>query len=48
MPTADGELPDNAIVTPRGWNYLIRLYRPRQEVLDGTRTPPELTEQPAF
>jgi len=19
-----------------GWNYLVRLYRPRQEILDGT------------
>jgi len=23
-----------------GWNFLIRLYRPRPEVLDGTWTPP--------
>ena len=22
-------------ITP-GWNYLVRLYRPRQEILDGT------------
>ncbi|ANY23903.1 DUF1214 domain-containing protein [Gordonia terrae] len=45
VPTADGELPANAIVTPRGWNYLIRLYRPRPEILDGTWTPPELMER---
>lgn len=41
-PTA-GELPPNAIVTPEGWNYLIRLYRPRPEILDGRWMPPELT-----
>jgi hypothetical protein len=26
-----------------GWNYLIRLYRPRPEVLDGTWTFPGAT-----
>ena len=27
-------------VTP-GWNYLVRLYRPRPQILDGSRTFPE-------
>ena len=35
--------PPNAIVTPVGWNYLIRLYRPRAEILEGRWTPPALT-----
>ncbi|QIK62729.1 DUF1214 domain-containing protein [Leucobacter viscericola] len=26
----------NAIPTPDGWNYLVRLYRPRAEILDGS------------
>lgn len=26
----------NAIPTPEGWNYLVRLYRPRAEILDGS------------
>ena len=33
-----GEYPDgtpNAIPTPAGWNLLVRLYRPRPEILDG-------------
>ncbi|BBX46007.1 DUF1214 domain-containing protein [Mycobacterium cookii] len=38
--TTDGEVPPNAIVTPEGWNYLIRFYRPRPEILDGSWTPP--------
>lgn len=33
----------NAIPTPDGWNYLVRLYRPRTEILDGTWTFPTLT-----
>lgn len=33
----------NTIPTPEGWNYLIRLYRPHQEILDGTWTPPAVT-----
>jgi hypothetical protein len=37
------DAPPNAIVTPEGWNYLIRLYRPRAEILDGRWTPPTLT-----
>lgn len=35
----------NSIPIVPGWNYLFRLYRPRQSVLDGTWTPPEA--QPA-
>jgi hypothetical protein len=38
-----GDTPPNAIVTPQGWNYLIRLYRPRAEILNGQWTPPALT-----
>jgi hypothetical protein len=41
--SAHGDTPPNAIVTPEGWNYLIRLYRPRPEILDGRWTPPALT-----
>jgi len=26
----------NCIPTPPGWNYTVRLYRPRREILDGT------------
>jgi hypothetical protein len=37
---AAGDTPANAIVTPRGWNYLIRLYRPRAEILNGEWSPP--------
>ncbi|GAB3016909.1 DUF1214 domain-containing protein [Mycobacterium bourgelatii] len=43
--SADGDLPPNAIVTPEGWNYVIRLYRPKGEILDGTWTPPMLTRR---
>lgn len=43
--SADGDSPPNAIVTPEGWNYLIRLYRPRAEILDGRWSPPTLTEK---
>jgi hypothetical protein len=38
--SAAGDTPANAIVTPRGWNYLIRLYRPRAEILNGEWSPP--------
>jgi hypothetical protein len=41
--SAGGDAPPNAIVTPQGWNYLIRLYRPRAEILNGEWTPPALT-----
>jgi hypothetical protein len=33
----------NFIATMSGWNYLVRLYRPRAAVLDGTWTFPEAT-----
>jgi len=29
-----------------GWNYLIRLYRPRPEILNGTWTFPAITPVP--
>ena len=29
------ETPNCLPVTP-GWNYMVRLYRPRQEILNGT------------
>ncbi len=32
----------NAVPVSEGWNYLVRLYRPRAEVLDGTWTFPAL------
>lgn len=32
----------NAIWTPASWNLLIRLYRPRAEVLDGSWVPPQI------
>ncbi|MBV8179093.1 MAG: DUF1214 domain-containing protein [Mycobacterium sp.] len=41
--SAHGDTPPNAIVTPEGWNYLIRLYRPRPEILNGQWAPPALT-----
>ncbi len=31
----------NHVYIMDGWNYAIRLYKPRQQVLDGTWTPPE-------
>lgn len=43
-----GDFPEgtsNAIPTTAGWNFLVRLYRPRPEVSDGTWQLPEL--QPA-
>ena len=43
LASTDGGVPHNAILTPDGWNYLIRLYRPRPEILDRSWTPPELT-----
>ena len=33
----------NSIPIMEGWNYLVRLYRPRREVVDGTWTPPGAT-----
>jgi hypothetical protein len=40
----DGKI-DNCLPTPPDWNYLVRLYRPRPEILDGTWTFPK--PQPA-
>ncbi|MFE8603891.1 DUF1214 domain-containing protein [Archangium violaceum] len=40
----DGTLP-NTIPTPEGWNYLVRLYLPRPEILDGTWTFPTLEDK---
>jgi hypothetical protein len=37
------DAPPNCIVTPIGWNYLIRLYRPRSEFFTGAWTVPALT-----
>lgn len=39
-----GDYPDqpNAIPITEGWNYLVRLYRPRAEILDGSWTFPRL------
>ncbi len=36
----NGKTPNCLPITP-GWNYLVRLYRPRKEVLDGTWKFPE-------
>jgi hypothetical protein len=33
----------NSIPVPDGWNYLIRLYRPRESFLNGSWTPPAAT-----
>ncbi|QOV98182.1 DUF1214 domain-containing protein [Rhodococcus pyridinivorans] len=41
-----GDFPEgtpNAIPTPEGWNFLVRLYRPRAAIIDGSWTLPELT-----
>jgi hypothetical protein len=40
----DGKI-DNCLPTPAGWNYLVRLYRPRTEILTGSWTFP--APQPA-
>ena len=36
----DGKIA-NCLPTPPGWNYLVRLYRPRPEILDGSWKFPE-------
>ena len=44
-----GDYPEgvpNAIPVPDGWNYLVRLYRPRAEVSDGSWVFPALSGQP--
>jgi hypothetical protein len=38
----DGDPARNSLPITEGWNYLVRLYRPRPEVLDGTWTFPGL------
>lgn len=35
----DGNLP-NSLPLTEGWNYTVRMYRPRAEILDGTWTFP--------
>jgi hypothetical protein len=37
---SDGKTPNCIPITP-GWNYLVRPYRPRKEILDGTWKFPE-------
>ena len=37
----DGKTP-NCLPTMPGWNYTVRLYRPRKEILDGTWKFPEV------
>ncbi|EWT00668.1 hypothetical protein N865_14170 [Intrasporangium oryzae NRRL B-24470] len=56
---ADGSVtvrfvPDDSVTGPNtipvpgeGWNYLVRLYRPRPEVLDGSWTTPSITKSVA-
>jgi hypothetical protein len=34
----------NYIPITKGWNYTVRLYRPRNEILDGSWTFPEATK----
>jgi len=36
----DGKIP-NCLPIMKGWNYIVRLYRPRQEILDGKWTFPD-------
>jgi hypothetical protein len=36
----DGKIPNCLPIMP-GWNYTVRLYRPRAEILNGTRKFPE-------
>ena len=36
----DGKTPNCLPIMP-GWNYMVRLYRPRKEILDGTWKFPE-------
>jgi hypothetical protein len=41
----DGAVPNCLPIMP-GWNYMIRLYRPRPQVLDGTWTFPDAKPRP--
>lgn len=43
VPAAADAVAPNTIVTPEAWNYLIRFYRPRAEILDGRWQPPMLS-----
>ena len=36
----DGKIP-NCLPTMKGWNYMVRLYRPRAEIIDGKWKFPE-------
>ena len=36
----DGKIP-NCLPIMKGWNYMVRLYRPRAEILNGTWKFPE-------
>jgi hypothetical protein len=38
----DGKIP-NCLPIMNGWNYMVRLYRPRAEILSGTWTFPDAT-----
>jgi hypothetical protein len=40
----DGKIPNCLPITP-GWNYTVRLYRPRQEILNGSWKFPEAQPQ---
>jgi hypothetical protein len=40
----DGKI-DNCLPIMNGWNYMVRLYRPRKEILDGTWKFPEAQPQ---
>ncbi len=39
----DEDVP-NVIPLPEGWNYMVRMYRPRPEILDGTWRFPRLSD----
>lgn len=39
----DGKIPD-CLPTPEGWNWMVRLYRPDAQILDGAWTFPEAEE----
>ena len=39
----DGKAANFLAIKP-GWNYVLRLYRPKQEILDGIWKAPELVE----
>ena len=41
----DESLP-NCLPLMDGWNYALRLYQPRPEVLDGTWVPPDFAAEP--